>query len=72
MFPLTTDSVCIYLCICMSSLTLTASILALYVLINLTKHSENGGFDRERSVRQEGRQGGEQPATSPLCLHTQL
>ena len=71
MFPLTTDSVCIYLCVCMSSLTLTASILALYVLINLTKHSENGGIDREGSVRQEGMQGVEQPAR-PLCLHTQL
>ena len=71
MFPLTTENVCVYLCVCMSSLTLTASILALYVLINLTKHSENGRIDRDGSVRQEGRQGVEQSAR-PLCLNTQL
>ena len=71
MFPLSTENVCVYLCVCMSSLTLTASIMALYVLINLTKHSENGGIDRDESIRQEGRQGVEQPARL-LCLHTQL
>ena len=71
MFPLTTENVCVYLCVCMSSLTLTASIMALYVLISLTKHSENGGINRDQSDRQEGRQGVEQSAR-PLCLNTQL
>ena len=72
MFPLSTENVCVYLCVCMSSLTLTASIMALYILISLTKHnSENGGINRAESDRQEGRQGVEQSAR-PLCLNTHL
>ena len=70
MFPLSTESVCLYLCICMSTLTLTAAILALYILISIVKDkSDNGGDNRAEYVRQENRRGVEQPA--PLCL-TQL
>ena len=70
MFPLSTESVCLYLCICMSTLTLTAAIMALYILISLIKDkSDNGGEDRAECVRQENRRGVEQLA--PLCL-TQL
>ena len=72
MFALSTEKVCVYLCICMSSLTLTAAILALYILISLTKHNgDNGGIDRAEDNRQEGRQRVEQSAR-PLCLNTQL
>ena len=70
MFPLSTESVCLYMCICMSTLTLTAAIMALYILISLIKDkSDNGGEDRAECVRQENRRGVEQLA--PLCL-TQL
>ena len=70
MFPLSTESVCLYLCICMSTLTLTAAILALYILISIVKDkSDNGGDNRAEYVRQENRRGVEQPA--PLCF-TQL
>ena len=70
MFPLSTESVCLYLCICMSTLTLTAAIMALYILISVVKDkSDNGGDNRAEYVRQENRRGVEQPA--PLCL-TQL
>ena len=70
MFPLSTESVCLYLCICMSTLTLTAAILALYILISIVKDkSDNGGDNRAEYVRQENRRGVEQLA--PLCL-TQL
>ena len=70
MFPLSTESVCLYLCICMSTLTLTAAIMALYILISVVKDkSDNGGDNRAEYVRQENRRGVEQLA--PLCL-TQL
>ena len=70
MFPLSTESVCLYMCICMSTLTLTAAIMALYILISVVKDkSDNGGDNRAEYVRQENRRGVEQPA--PLCL-TQL
>ena len=70
MFPLSTEAVCLYMCICMSTLTLTAAIMALYILISLIKNkSDNGGEDRAECVRQENRRGVEQLA--PLCL-TQL
>ena len=70
MFPLSTESVCLYLCICMSTLTLTAAIMALYILISVVKDkSYNGGDNRAEYVRQENRRGVEQLA--PLCL-TQL
>ncbi len=71
MFPLSTESVCLYLCICMSTLTLTAAILALYILISIVKDkSDNGGDNRAECIRQENRRGVEQPV-KPLCL-TQL
>ena len=55
----------------MSSLTLTAAILALYILILIVKdNGDNGGINRAEDNRQEGRQGVEQSAR-PLCL-TQL
>ena len=58
MFPLSTESVCLFLCICMSSLTLTAAILALYILISMVKDkSDNGGNNRAECNRQESRQG---------------
>ena len=70
MFPLSMESVCLYLCICMSTLTLTAAIMALYILISVVKDkSDNGGDNRAEYVRQENRRGVEQLA--PLCL-TQL
>ena len=70
MFPFDTASVCLYLCICMSTLTLTAAIMALYILISLFKDKNyNGGNNRAEFVRQEDRRGVEQLA--PLCL-TQL
>ena len=70
MFPLSTESVCLYMCICMSTLTLTAAIMALYILISVVKDkSDNGGDNRAEYVRQENRRGVEQLA--PLCL-TQL
>ena len=70
MFPLSTEAVCLYMCICMSTLTLTAAIMALYILISLIKNkSDNGGENRAECVRQENRRGVEQLA--PLCL-TQL
>ena len=70
MFPLTTEAVCLYMCIGMSTLTLTAAIMALYILISLIKSKgDNGGENRAECVRQESRRGVEQLA--PLCL-TQL
>ena len=72
MLPLSTENVCIYLCICMSSLNLTASMLALYILISLTKSNDkNGGNNIAESDRQEGRQRVEQ-SVRPHCLNTQL
>ena len=70
MFPLTTEAVCLYMCICMSTLTLTAAIMALYVLISMIKtKGEYGGEEKAECVRQDNRRGVEQLA--PLCL-TQL
>ena len=55
----------------MSSLTLIASIMALYILISLTKpNKENGGNNVEENARQEGRQAVE--FAQPKCLGTQL
>ena len=72
MFPLSTEYGCVYLCVCMSSLTLIASMLALYILVSLTKSSnENGGNNIAESDRQEGRQRVEQ-SVRPHCLNTQL
>ena len=66
MFHLTMESICIYLCIAMSSLTLTASILALYVLISLTNGKSETGQNGEQEVRQR------EESSRPLCLSTQL
>ena len=68
MIPLSTENVCIYLCICMSSLTLTASMLALYILISLT----NNKSETVENVGQEGRQREKSVRPRPLCLNTQL
>ena len=71
MIPLTTHSACMYLCLCMSSLTLIASIMALYILISLTKpNKEKEGNNVEENARQEGRQAVE--FARPKCLATQL
>ena len=71
MFSLSTENVCIYLCISMSSLTLTASMLALYILISLTKYdNKSEGNNTVENGRQEGRQRAE--SVRPLCLNTQL
>ena len=71
MFSLSTESVCVYLSVCISSLTLIASMLALYIFISLTKSSnENGGSNIVESYRQEGRQRVE--PVRPHCLATQL
>ena len=69
MINLTMSGICIYLCIAMSSLTLTASILALYILISLTNgKSETGqiGQTGQQEVRQR------EESSRPLCLATQL
>ena len=68
MISSSTENVCIYLCICMSSLTLTASMLALYILISLT----NNKSETVDNVGQEGRQREESVRPRPLCLNTQL
>ena len=68
MISSSTENVCIYLCICMSSLTLTASMLALYILISLT----NNKSETVENVGQEGRQREESVRSTPLCLNTQL
>ena len=69
--PLTTHTACVYLCLCMSTLTLIASIMALYILISLTKtNKETEGKNVEEKVRQEGRQAVE--FARPKCLATQL
>ena len=70
MISLSTENVCIYLCICMSSLTLTASMLALYILISLTKYDNKS--ETVENDRQEGRQRAESVRPRPLCLNTQL
>ena len=68
MIHLSVGSICIYLCIAMSSLTLTASILALYVLISLTNNKSETG----QNMEQEDRQREESSRPRPLCLATQL
>ena len=55
----------------MSTLTLIASIMALYILISLTKtNKETEGRNLEEEVKQEGRQVLE--FARPRCLATQL
>ena len=72
MISLSTENVCIYLCICMSFLTLTASMLAFYILISLTKYdNKSEGNNTVENGRQDGRQRVEQ-SVRPLCLNTQL
>ena len=70
MISLNTHTACVYLCLCMSTLTLIASIMALYILIAQTK--DNKVIDR-RNVEEEKRQEGRQAMESacPRCL-TQL
>ena len=71
MISLNTDTACMYLCLCMSTLTLIASIMALYILISLTKtNKETEGRNVEEKVKQEGRQAVE--FAHPKCLATQL
>ena len=71
MIPLITHTACVYLCLCMSTLTLIASIMALYILISLTKtNKETEGRNVEEEVKQEGRQAVE--FARPRCLATQL
>ena len=70
MISLNTHNACVYLCLCMSTLTLIASIMALYILITQTK--DNKVIERrnvEVEKRQEGRQAME--SARPRCL-TQL
>ena len=64
MVSLTTDLVCVYMCVCMSTLTLVASLMALYILIS--KFDET---DR-RSVKEERHQEmiKAQEPSHPLCL----
>ena len=69
MIHLTVGSICIYLCIAMSSLTLTASILALYILISLTNGKSKTG-QTGQTGQQEVRQ--REESSRPLCLATQL
>ena len=70
MISLNTHTACVYLCLCMSTLTLIASIMALYILIAQTK--DNKEIER-RSVKEEKKQEGRQAMESahPRCL-TQL
>ena len=70
MISLTTDTACVYLCLCMSTLTLIASIMALYILIAQTKdNKETERRNIKEEKEQEGRQAKE--STRPRCL-TQL
>ena len=71
MMNLTVSGVCVYLCIAMSSLTLTASILALYVLISLTNNDKSETGQTGQTGQQEVRQR-EEESSRPLCLATQL
>ena len=70
MISLTTDTACMYLCLCMSTLTLIASIMALYILIALTKDNKE---TERRNVKEEEKQKVRQAKESvhPRCL-TQL
>ena len=67
---LTSIAACVYMCLCMSTLTLIASIMALYILIAQTKDSKE---TERRNVKEEKEQEGRQAkeSTRPRCL-TQL
>ena len=67
MISLTTDAACVYMCLCMSTLTLIASIMALYILIAQTKDTKE---TERRNVKEEKEQEGRQAkeSTRPRCL----
>ena len=48
MVSLTTDTACVYMCLCMSTLTLIASLIALYILIAKTEETERRNVKEER------------------------
>ena len=64
MVSLTMDTACVYMCLCMSTLTLIASLMALYILIHKTEETERRNVKEER--HQEGRKTEE--STHPRCL----
>ena len=64
MVSLTMDLVCIYMCVCLSTLTLIASLMALYILI--AKYEETGMRRQKEEDHQEVRQAPE--LGHPLCL----
>ena len=64
MVSLTMDLVCIYMCVCLSTLTLIASLMALYILIAKYEETERRNVKEER--HQEVRQA--QEPTHPMCL----
>ena len=70
MISLNTHNACVYLCLCMSTLTLIASIMALYILIAQTKDNKE---TERRNIKEEKEQEGRQAMESarPRCL-TQL
>ena len=70
MISLTTHNACVYLCLCMSTLILIASIMALYILITQTKDNKE---TERRNVKEEEKQEVRQAKESarPRCL-TQL
>ena len=64
MVSLTTDLVCVYICVCMSTLTLIASLMALFILIAKYEETDRRNVKEER--HQEVRQAPE--PSRPLCL----
>ena len=64
MVLLTTDLVWIYMCVCLSTLTLIASLMALYILI--AKYEETGRKSGKEERHQEVRQA--QEPSRPWCL----
>ena len=64
MVSLTSDTVCVYMCVCMSTLTLIPSLMALYILITKTEEAERRNVKEER--HQEVKQAPE--PTRPMCL----
>ena len=64
MVSLTTDLVCVYMYVCLSTLTLIASLIALYILIAKYEETERKSVKEER--QQEVRQAPE--PSRPLCL----
>ena len=54
MVSLTTDLICVYMCVCMSTLTLITSLMALYILIAKYEETERRNLKEER--HQEVRQ----------------